>query len=238
MELTFMKTVLKKIRKGLAALVLLLIFSGALLFADQFYFSGDRVSSVFAKGKERTLLSGHAKIISDANTIIANEIELFGEDSNYAECRGSVHMINVERGMELTCDELFYDRATKISRVQGNAVMVDRKNEVVVKGGFLENREEEDLVIIQIGVRILKEDMSCRAEFAKYLRKQDLLELTGMPVVFWKGDQYRAQKIIIDLKNDEVKLENNVEGEITTEEKKPAGETNPTGETNPQGDNP
>lgn len=215
-----------------ATLLLILFLIIQFVFGDQFFFSGDRVSSVFAKGKERTLLSGHAKIISDANTITADEIELFGENSVYAECRGNVYMVNTERGMELTCDELFYDRTLKIARVQGNAVMVDRKNEVVVKGGFLENRENEDLVIIQIGVRILKEDMSCRSEFAKYFRDRDLLELTGMPVVFWKGDQYRAQKIIIDLEKDEVRLENNVEGEITTEEEKSDSETDPQ-ETNP-----
>ena len=196
---------------------LILFVSVQILYSDQFFFSGDRVRSVFTKGKERTLLSGHAKIISDANTINADEIELFGEDSIYAECRGNVHMINIERGMELTSDELFYDRSQKIARIQGNAVMVDRKNEVVVKGGFIENREAEDIAIIQIGVRILKEDMTCRSEFAIYLREQDLLELTGMPVVFWKGDEYKAQKIIIDLEHDEVKLEGNVEGEITTE---------------------
>jgi len=189
------------------------------LVADQFYFSGDKVKSIYTKGKEHTLLSGHARVVSDKNTITADEIEIFGEKSNYVECRGHVHLINTERGIEVTCDKLLYERNKKIARIRGNAVMVDRKNEVVVKGGFLESREEEDLIIIQIGVRILKKDMSCRAEFAKYLRQQELLELSGMPVVWWKGDQYRAQKIIIDLKNEEVRLENNVEGEITSEEK-------------------
>lgn len=202
--------------KSILALWLLVLVD---LAAEQFYFSGDKVKSIYTKGKERTLLSGHARVVSDKNTITADEIELYGEKSKYVECRGRVRLINTERGIELTCDELLYERHKKIARIRGNAVLVDRKNEVVVKGGFLESREEEDLIIIQIGVRILKEDMSCRAEFAKYLRRQKILELSGMPVVWWKGDQYRAQKIIIDLENDEVRLENNVEGEITNEEK-------------------
>jgi lipopolysaccharide export system protein LptA len=201
----------------LFGLCLLGLTSGA--GADVFSFSGNRVRSVFTKGKERTLLTGNARIISDANNIRASEIELYGEDLVYAECRGSVHLVNLERGLELTSDTLFYDRTRKVAQVRGNAIMVDRKNEVVVKGGFIENHEEDDVTIIQIGVRILKENMTCRSEFAKYLRKTDTLELTGMPIVFWKGDTYRAQKIIIDLKKDEVKLEGNVEGQIITKKK-------------------
>ncbi len=207
----------KQIAISSLLLVIILFGFAPQIGADVFSFSGNRVRSIFAKGKERTLLTGNARIKSDANNIRANEIELYGEDLVYAECRGNVRLVNIERGLELTSDQLFYDRTKKTARVRGNAVMVDRKNEVVVKGGYIENREEEDITTIQIGVRILKENMSCRSEFATYLRKIDTLELTGMPVVYWKGDQYKAQKIIIDLKKDEVKLEGSVEGEITTE---------------------
>ncbi|MBN1525552.1 MAG: hypothetical protein JW904_13820 [Spirochaetales bacterium] len=188
---------------------------------DDFSFSGDRVTSVFSKGKERTLLSGHAVIKSENNHITADEIELYGKNSSFALCRGNVRFINAERGMELTCEKLYYDREKKVVRVQGNAIMADRKNEVIVKGGFIEHRETEDISLIQIGVRILKDEMVCRSEFAKYIRENDMLELSGMPVVFWKGDEYKASKIIIDLKKDEVKLEGNVEGQIITESDTP-----------------
>ncbi|RPJ07459.1 MAG: hypothetical protein EHM28_07080 [Spirochaetaceae bacterium] len=198
--------------------IVLFVLMIAVAAADDFTFSGDRVSSVFARGRERTLLSGHARIRSDKNVITANEIELFGKDSTFAICRGNVRFINVERGLELTCEELFYDREQKVIRVKGNAIMADRENEVIVKGGFIEHHEETDISVIQIGVRILKEDMVCRAEFATYIREKDQLELTGMPVVYWKGDEYRASKIYIDLNKDEVKLEGSVEGQITSEE--------------------
>ncbi|MBN2352298.1 MAG: hypothetical protein JXD23_06995 [Spirochaetales bacterium] len=224
---------MKKKKPIINSLVLVILLIGFFppLAADVFSFSGNSVRSVFAKGKERTLLSGNARITSDANNIRANEIELYGENLVYADCRGSVHLVNVERGLELTSDQLFYDRNRKVSQVRGNAVMVDRKNEVVVKGGYIENHEDDDITIIQIGVRILKENMTCRSEFAKYMRKTDTLELTGLPVVYWKGDTYRAQKIIIDLKKDEVKLEGNVEGQVNTEKKEdetPAPSATPT----------
>jgi lipopolysaccharide export system protein LptA len=215
---------MRKTRLRISSLFLALLLVGFFppLGADVFTFSGNRVRSVFTKGKERTLLTGNARITSDANNIRADEIELYGEDLVYAECRGAVHLVNLERGLELTSDQLFYDRNRKVAQVRGNAVMVDRKNEVVVKGGYIENHEDDDVTIIQIGVRILKENMTCRSEYAKYLRQVDTLELTGMPVVYWKGDRYEAQKITIDLKKDEVKLEGNVAGQVNTEKKEEA----------------
>jgi lipopolysaccharide export system protein LptA len=189
-----------------------------LLFAEVFHFSGNRVRTVFAKGKEHTLLSGNARVISDDNNITADSIELYGKDNTYVLCNGNVRLINTKKGTDLTCEKMFYDRKLKKSRVQGNAVMVDRENQLVVKGGFIEDNEEQEITIIEIGVRILKEDMVCRSEFARYFRKEKKLELSGMPLVNWKGDEYRASKIYIDLDKDEITLEGDVSGELTPEE--------------------
>ena len=52
----------------------------------------------------------------------------------------------------------------------------------------------------------------CRAEFAKYWRDRKILELTGMPWVSRKGDEYRAAKITIDLDTEEIVLEGEREG--------------------------
>ena len=102
-------------------------------------------------------------------------------------------------------------------RVRGKVVMLDKKNEVVVKGGFLENWEESDETVVQIGVRILKEDLVCRAEYARYLRNEEKLELSGMPVVNWKGDEYRALKIFIDLNTDTIRLEGDIRGKVRSD---------------------
>jgi lipopolysaccharide export system protein LptA len=92
--------------------------------------------------------------------------------------------------------------------------MLDEQNEVVVKGGYLENWEDSDETVVQIGVRILKEDLVCRAEYARYQRNEDKLELSGMPVVNWKGDEYRALKIYIDLNTDTIRLEGDIRGKV------------------------
>ena len=55
------------------------------------------------------------------------------------------------------------------------------------------------------------------AEFARYDRRANTLELSGLPVVTWKGDEYRASRIFIDLDADTIRLEGTVRGQITTE---------------------
>jgi lipopolysaccharide export system protein LptA len=72
--------------------------------------------------------------------------------------------------------------------------------------------------------------MACRSEFARYKRKEDLLELSGMPYVFWKGDEYRASRISINLETDEIKMEGEVEGTITTDDEEDQAEESPSNE--------
>jgi len=185
---------------------------------DMIAFSGNNMKTILARGKERTLLSGNAELVSKENLINADSIELYGKDYNYIFCTGNVHVINTEKNLEIWSEKLFYNRKDNMIRFQEKAVMEDKENEIVVKGGLIETWEDDEITIIQIGVRILKKDMVCRSEFARYLRKEDRLELSGMPRVIWKGDEYKALKIYIDLENDDIELEGDVKGEVFWEE--------------------
>jgi lipopolysaccharide export system protein LptA len=185
--------------------------------AETISFSGDRMESVLAAGRERTLLSGNAYVATEENVIRADVIELYGDEFQYIRTRGNVQVLNEKKQLELSCQELFYDREAKVIRVNGNVVMIDKKNEMVVKGGFLEDWEEREETIVQIGVRVLKEDLVCRCEFARYLRSEDKLELAGMPLVNWKGDEYRALKIFMDLEADTIRLEGAIQGTVVPE---------------------
>lgn len=209
----------RKRRAWAAPLLFLLFIASAVPAAgDTFTFSGDTMTTVFARGKERTVLTGNAVIVSDSTEIRADTIELYGEDSRFAECEGNVEVRDIEKGIYLQSEDLFYDRELDLSRVEGYTEMEDQKNELIVKGGYLENYGKDDITIIQIGVRILKEDLACRSEFARFRREEEILELSGMPYVFWKGDEYRASRIIINLETDEIRLEGEVQGTVITED--------------------
>ena len=213
--------------KKLIDLLALILLCSTLYAADDFSFFGDSLSSSRGKGKEHTSLKGNAGIISSSTRIKADNIEIYGSDNDCAECTGTVEVIDNEKGISLKAERLFFNRRDDIIRVEGAAVMEDMKNEVIVKGNFLEYMGSDETCLIQIGVRILKDDMVCRSEFARYNRNDDILELTGMPVVFWKNDEYRALRIIVDLDKDEITLEGKVTGSIFTEKK----DTGEDGET-------
>jgi lipopolysaccharide export system protein LptA len=206
--------------------------------ADTFSYSGDSVRATLAKGSERAVLTGHATVRSDDVLISADEIQLLGENFTVAIATGAVHVVDAKRGIDLRAGDLWYDRKAKIARIRGSAEMVDLENEIVVKGGFLEDRDEEALAIVQIGVRIFRKDLVCRAEFAKYWRDKKILELTGMPWVSRKGDEYRAAKITVNLDTEEIVLEGSVQGTAAVEEeeeKEPGATEEPPADGAPEG---
>ena len=202
----------------LTSAVLFLAVGGAFLGADAFSFSGDRTEVVLAEGRERTLLEGNARVVSDAITLDADEIELSGTDFRYAETRGNVRVTDAERDLVITAESLRFDRETENSRAQGSVMVEDVGNELLLKGGYLETREGGDLIFVQIAVRVLQDDLTARAQFLRYRRDEDILELSGFPVVFWHGDEYRASRIVLNLETEEIELQGRVEGSVVVEE--------------------
>lgn len=198
--------------------IVLFLTAGAVLGADTFEFSGDRTSIVLAEGRERTLLSGDARVTSDEITLRAAEIELSGEDFRYAETRGDVEVLDERRDMTITAGLLFFDRETENSRAEGDVIVEDRANDLIVKGGYLETREGGDLILMQSGVRVLQDDLTARAQFLRYRREEEVLELSGFPVVYWKGDEYRATRIVLNLRTEEIELLGQVEGAVVIDE--------------------
>jgi lipopolysaccharide export system protein LptA len=71
------------------------------------------------------------------------------------------------------------------------------------------------MAILQISVRLFKDDMVCRSEYAVYDRKEKLLDLTGFPIVYKKDDEFNADRIRVDLDTDDVMMEGSVSGTIS-----------------------
>jgi lipopolysaccharide export system protein LptA len=204
--------------KHFVALGLVCLLSQGILFAEAFSFSADSMSSTRALGKERTVLSGNARIVSDSTIITADLIELYGTEYRYAVCSGNVVAIDEKKGLKLTTNKLFYDRTDKLSRLEGFSTLEDKRNKLVIKGGYIENDEKKDVAIIRIGVRVLKEDMACSSEYARYSRVDKVFELSGDPIVRWKGDEYRAEFITVNIETDEISMKGRVQGSLVKKE--------------------
>lgn len=185
---------------------------------SRFSFSADRTRSVLSKGSERTILSGNVIIETDKTHIEADEVELYGEDFRFALCTGDIVVREEARGIVLKSNNLYFDREREISIMRGYNEMEDHKNGLVVKSSYLEDRAEENLTIMQIGVRLLRNDedgkLICRSEVAHYNREDSTLSLSGFPRVNWKGDEYIASRIDMNLDTDEITLLGEVTGNL------------------------
>jgi lipopolysaccharide export system protein LptA len=182
--------------------------------ADIFTFKADRMSGTKALGSERTILAGNAEVRSDNLLLRASRIEIHGDDNQFIDCIGGVWGMEVEKNILFFADRLRYDRKLKIARLEGNSTLEDRENEIVTKGSFIEYDDQAEIAVFQISVRLFKDDMVCRSEYAVYRRTEKLLDLSGFPVVFKKDDEFRADRIRVDLDTDDVTMEGAVSGTI------------------------
>ncbi len=195
----------------------LALASGA-AFAEPFSFSADRVESVLAAGKERTVLAGRAKVQSGSLAISADRIEISGEDWSLIVCEGAVSAVDSERGIAIETPRLSYDRKRKLSLMEGPSALEDRKNAVLLKADWIQDDGEMELTLAQVNVRILKDRLACRAQYAMFRRSAKELELSGAPAVYKDGDEYRATRIIVNTETEEVRLEGAVRGRVESKE--------------------
>jgi lipopolysaccharide export system protein LptA len=201
-----------RLSRRLAAFALLC--TAAWAGADTFTFKADRMSGSRVSGKEITVLVGNAEVQSDNLLLRAGRIEIQGDDNQFIDCSGGVTGLDEEKKISFKTDRLRYDRKLKIARLEGNSTLEDRKNEIITRGRFIEYNDETEVVVFQIGIRLFKDDMVCRSEYAVYRRQEKLLDLSGYPVVFKKEDEFRADRIRVDLDTDDVSMEGTVSGSI------------------------
>jgi len=197
-----------------AAILPCLFFAAVYVHADVFSFRADKMSGTKALGRETTILAGNAEVRSDNLLLKASRIEIQGDDNQFIDCFGEVWGMEEEKEIIFQTDRLRYDRKRKIARLEGNSTLEDKKNEIVAKGNFIEYDDQAEVTVFQISVRLFKDDMVCRSEYAVYRRTEKLLDLSGFPVVFKKDDEFRADRIRVDLDTDDVSMEGAVSGTI------------------------
>jgi lipopolysaccharide export system protein LptA len=202
--------------KKTSIVFLIIIF---LIFAmpasgDTFTIKANYMSGGKATGKEITILTGNAEVRSDNLLLRADRIEIQGDDNQFIDCTGHVWGMEEEKEILFQTDRLRYDRKLKIARLEGNSSLEDKKNEIVAKGRFIEYDDQTEITTFQISVRLFKDTMVCRSEYAVYRREEQLLELSGFPVVYKKDDEFRADRIRVDLDTDGVTMEGDVSGSI------------------------
>ncbi|WP_020612566.1 hypothetical protein [Sediminispirochaeta bajacaliforniensis] len=220
-------------RKTFLSLSLFLVILAPLVAATEeentdkgnsFSFSGNTTTITLQEGERKTVLSGDARITFDETSIKADEITLSGPDFRYIECTGAVLMEDTEKGITLKTKKLLHDRTLRQTRGSGYTEIVDAENELSARCYYFEQEEETETMVLQVGVRIdtvsAGKAVVCQSELARYNRGEKSLELIGSPSVEWKGDEYQADRILINMGNDTIVMEGSVSGSLTEEEEK------------------
>ena len=172
-----------------------------------------------------TVLQGNAQVKTESMEIFAEYIELYGKDFRYIKARGNVKGINTESEMDFTCENMKYDRKTKIASLEGNVHLVDIKNDVKADAQIIEYNQNTEIAVMQIGINLTQKDNVCTGEHAIYKKNEQLLELNGNPQINQKEDTFRAQTIFLNMDTQEITLSGRVKGTVKTEGQKPVEKT-------------
>ncbi|MCL2382553.1 MAG: hypothetical protein FWC64_13355 [Treponema sp.] len=195
-------------------LAIFLMASAVPLMGSTFSFRADSMSGGRATGREITVLTGNAEVLADNFLLRADRIEIHGSDNRFIEGVGNVEGHELEKDIFFRTDRLRYDRTLRIARLEGNSTLEDRQNEVVARARFIEFDDMNEIAVLQVSVRLFSEDLVCRADYAVYNRIEQTLLLSGFPVVHRDGDEFRADRIMVDLNTNDIVMEGDVRGSI------------------------
>lgn len=182
-------------------------------------FTARRMESVIAKGKEKTILIGDAVVDTGTMNIKSDRIELSGKDYNDVACEGAVTVKDESKGFLLNAATLTYARDTEIGVAQTQVVLEDSKNSVLLKAEWVRFDQKQSLVDARLAVHILKEDFAVRAEFARYNRNDESLELSGIPVAVSADGRIAADTMTGKTDMQSLEFGGKVSGTITTKKK-------------------
>lgn len=208
---------MKRVWRFLCTRVVFLFFS-SLIFAERITFSADSMSGRTVQGSDFTRLLGSATVITETMEIYADVIELSGTDFRYIKASGNVKGTNHESALDFTCQEMNYDRETKIASLESGVHLVDAENDVTAEAEMVEYNQESEVAVLQIAVRLTQKDNVCTGAYAIYHKNDQLLHLSGNPKVVQGSDSFRAQEITLHLDTQEIMLDGRVRGTVTTEE--------------------
>ncbi|MCI7440207.1 MAG: organic solvent tolerance protein OstA [Spirochaetia bacterium] len=211
--------------KKLIAFIFLISLFTSLSTAEKISFHAKRMSGTAGNKNNSTVLQGNAQVKTESMEIFAEYIELYGKDFRYIKARGNVKGINTESEMDFTCENMKYDRKTKIASLEGNVHLVDIKNDVKADAQIIEYNQNTEIAVMQIGINLTQKDNVCTGEHAIYKKNEQLLELNGNPQIKQKDDTFKAQTIFLNMDTQEITLSGRVKGTVKTEEQKPVEKT-------------
>ena len=200
-----------------AALIVLLLFTLS-VSAESISFAGGESSLTLREGQKSVTLSGGAEVSTGSITITSDSMSLTGDDWRYVECSGNIVITDSERGLEIRTSTLWFDREAETIIISSWFEIDDTEQDLYATAGSLRYDMKDEKLELGMQVTLMRisdgEVMTCSSESLTYDRNNEFVSLRGKSRVEWKGDEYSADIISVDLKNDEISLSGRIRGTI------------------------
>lgn len=196
------------------AIFLFAIFAQTAFAGKPISFSADRLNGSAGKKNESTTLSGNAVVTVGSLKISGDLIELSGKDYRYVKASGNIKGVDDEKGYSFTADSISYDRDTEVASFTGNAKLLDTKHEVEASAGIITYNQKTEVAYLQLDIKLKKGKINCTSGFALYRRTLSMLDLSGSPFVVRDGDEFRADRISVNLDTEHITLDGTVTGTL------------------------
>ena len=195
-----------------------MILSLPLLFSESISFSGGESRLVMREGEKSVTLKNGAEVTTGSLFIKAEEMSLSGDDWKTISAKGDISVTDSERGIEINTESLWFDREDELLVISSWFEIDDTTEELYAQAGSLRYDMKNEKLEMGMQVTLFKiaegEVMKCTSESVTYDKASGLLTLKGGAYVVWKGDEYRAQIITVDTKDNTITLSGRIKGTI------------------------
>lgn len=199
-------------------ILLVLILVTLSVSAESISFAGGESSLTLREGQKSVTLSGGAEVSTGSITITSDSMSLTGDDWRYVECSGNIVITDSERGLEIRTSTLWFDREAETIIISSWFEIDDTEQDLYATAGSLRYDMKDEKLELGMQVTLMRisdgEVMTCSSESLTYDRNNEFVSLRGKSRVEWKGDEYSADIISVDLKNDEISLSGRIRGTI------------------------
>ena len=208
----------KKAFPSTAACACLLLALLLPLSAEDITFSAASMSGTSGKKNAQAILEGGANVLIGSLSINSESMELSGDDYRFVSATGGVTGEDTERGFTFSASTMTHDREKEISEFRGAVQFHDSENDVEISAGMLSYDRNNETIFMQIGIVLTKNDMRCTSTFAVYRRNESYLELSGAPLVINEGNEFKANRIFVDLDTEKITMDGAVSGTMKDED--------------------
>ena len=199
-------------------ILLVLILVTLSVSAESISFAGGESSLTLREGQKSVTLSGGAEVSTGSITITSDSMSLTGDDWRYVECSGNIVITDSERGLEIRTSTLWFDREAETIIISSWFEIDDTEQDLYATAGSLRYDMKDEKLELGMQVTLMRisdgEVMTCSSESLTYDRNNEFVSLRGKSRVEWKGDEYSADIISVDLRNDEISLSGRIRGTI------------------------